>query len=174
MTPWHVSKRLSAVLRPPKVWRRIKRQSECLELSLFVSILQTVSKRAAIFLGHVMWGSAHPRLRSRTRLSVISGTNLAMMPDRLHTCNIYLSSALPSSSAMSGVDSLASARAAATIRSQRAPVASGASKRSRSRFLRIGGTKPVRISSAPKRRKPFSVRRTCMWNNAYSLPFTSR
>ena len=27
-----------------------------------------------------MWGSAHPRLRSRTRLSVISGTNLAMMP----------------------------------------------------------------------------------------------
>ena len=28
----------------------------------------------------VMWGSAHPRLRSRTRLSVISGTNLAMMP----------------------------------------------------------------------------------------------
>ena len=54
--------------------------SDFLTTPLFVSILQTVSKRAAIFPGHVMRGPAHPRLHSHTRLSVISGTNLVMTP----------------------------------------------------------------------------------------------
>ena len=66
------------------IWGRRQRHSfqpvlGILTVPLFVLILQTVSKQAAIFLGHVVWGSPHPRMHRRMPLTVISGTNLAMM-----------------------------------------------------------------------------------------------
>ena len=60
------------------IWGRRQRHSfqpvlGILTVPLFVLILQTVSKQAAIFLGHVVWGSPHPRMHRRMPLTVISG-----------------------------------------------------------------------------------------------------
>ena len=76
------------------IWGRRQRHSfqpvlGILTVPLFVLILQTVSKQAAIFLGHVVWGSPHPRMHRRMPLTVISGTNLAIMPgSRCTNCRI--------------------------------------------------------------------------------------